>query len=56
MKENFINSLSETDRQTFDEIEVLNCEYSTMYEYECFAQGLRIGVEMILEALNYKQS
>lgn len=56
MKENFIKSLSETDSQTFDEIEILSNECSSIYDYENFAQGLRIGAELMLEMLNYKQS
>lgn len=56
VKELFTKSLSETDRQLFVKIEMLNCICSNIYDFENFTQGFKIGAQLMLEMLNYKQS
>ncbi len=48
-KESFISSLSEKDRKIFDDIESLTVEVHSLYNYECFSEGFRIGVMLMSE-------
>lgn len=49
MKESFIDSLSKEAQQTYENIEVLTAEIEDMYNYECFAEGFRIGAALAME-------
>jgi hypothetical protein len=48
-KEKFNNSLSDKDKEIFEEIGDLDCHIDSMYSYECFAEGVRIGVALAME-------
>ncbi|MDR2533154.1 MAG: hypothetical protein LBC82_09980 [Oscillospiraceae bacterium] len=55
VKENFLNSLSESDREIFESIEDLECKINFIYDFEHFALGFIIGVALKTETLSRKQ-
>jgi hypothetical protein len=54
IKDSFFNTLSESDQKTTEKIDDLQCELYAMYNFECFKEGFRMGVTLILETLNFK--
>lgn len=54
IKDSFFNTLSENNQKTTEKIEDLQCELNSRYNFECFKEGFRIGVALILETLNFK--
>lgn len=54
--DDLISSLTEEEKKLFEKIEDTIYNINRIYEKEFFAQGFRLGTQIIYEALNYESS
>ena len=47
--EYFFNTLSEIEKKRFQNLYELHNEYSSMYGYECFTYGFKLGAKILID-------
>jgi hypothetical protein len=52
----FLERLSESDTDIYEELKAIQNKYDRLYIYETFAYGFRLGASLFFEALNNKEN